>query len=145
MPVPTGEQVFPYDPVATPAPSADPNQAMPMGLGPVATGGDTLTLHITAAFQSPVKLFVTMYTPSSVSFIPSNIKMLNGGGKFMTPPAGTGGMQVKKWKSGVTSVDETIVNVPLSQLKRGLYYVVMTATPVSGTQFSQWVTYFIVP
>jgi cytochrome c551/c552 len=147
MPLPTSEQVFPFDPVASPAPSTDPNQAMPMGLGAVATGGDTLTLHITAAFQSPMKLFVTMYTPSSVSFVPSNMKMLNGNGMFKSTMAGNGGVQVKKWKNGVTSVDETVINnVPLSQLKHGLYYVVMTATPATGTQnFYQWVTYFIVP
>ncbi len=147
MPLPTGENVYPYEPVASPAPSSDPNQAMPMGLGAVATGGDTLTLHITAAFQSPVKLFVAMYTPSSVSFMPSNIKMLNNAGQFKMPLTGAGGMQVKKWKTGVTSVDETVINnVPLSQLKAGLYYVVMTATPTTGNQnFYQWMTYFIVP
>ena len=45
MPLPTGEEAFPYDPIATPQPSSDPSQAMPMGLGAVATGGNTITLR----------------------------------------------------------------------------------------------------
>ncbi len=147
MPMPTGPEVFPYDPLATPAPSSDPSQAMPMGLGSVATGGNTLTLHITASFESPVNIFVTMYTPSTSGFTPYNIKTLGGGGVFRPAMTGDGGMQLRKWKTGVTSVDQTIINnVPLSQLKRGLYYVVMTAKPASGGRnYYQWVTYFIVP
>ena len=146
MPLPTGEEAFPYDPVAAPAPAADPSQAMPIGVGAVATGGNTVTLHITASFASPVNVYVTMYTPSSADFAPFTAKMLGSGGTFGSMSKSDGGMQLRKWKSGVTGVDQTIINnVQLSQLKPGLYYVVLTATPTTGNNFYQWMTYFVVP
>ncbi len=145
--MPTDQEVFPYDPVAAPVTSSDPSQAMPMGLGLIATGGSSLTLHITASFQSPVNIYVTMYTPSSVGFTPYNVKMLGSGGKFNSLTVYDGVMQLRKWKTGVTSVDQTVINnVPLSQLKPGLYYIVMTAKPASGGgNYYQWITYFVVP
>jgi hypothetical protein len=78
--------------------------------------------------------------------MPSHVKMLGGGGMFRTA-GDDDGMQVRRWKSGVTSVDQTIIDsTSLSQLKRGLYYVVMTATPATTNKnYYQWVTYFIVP
>jgi hypothetical protein len=147
MSLPSSREVFPYDPVAIPLHASDPGQAMPIGLGAVAEGGNTLTLHITASFQSPVNVYVTMFTPSSVGFMPSHVKMLGGGGMFKAPLTDDDGMHMRRWKTGVTSVDESIIsNVPLSQLKHGVYYVVMTATPTTGNKdYYQWVTYFIVP
>jgi hypothetical protein len=145
MPLPAAQEVFPYDPIADPVTSSDPGNAMPIGLGAVAAGGDTLTLHITANFQSPVDIYVSMYTPSPVGFMPLNLKTLNAAGKFVSPMS-TGLLKIKKWQTAVTSVDQTILNaVPLSQLKKGLYYIVMTATPsTERNDYYQWVTYFIV-
>ncbi len=147
MPLPTGQEVFPYDPLASPVPSSNPEQAMPIGLGAAATGGDTLTLHITASFQSPVNIYVTMFTPSSIGFSPFHIKMLGGGGMFRPLKMDDDIIKPRRWKTGVTSVDETVTNsVPLSQLKSGVYYVVMTVTPTTEKkQYYQWITYFIVP
>src|SRR5512135_1497301 len=40
MPLPTGEQSFTYDPVASPVLNTDPGQAKPIGVGSVANDGD---------------------------------------------------------------------------------------------------------
>jgi hypothetical protein len=146
MPLPTVQDAFTYDPVAASAPSADPTQTMPIGVGAVATGGSTLTLHVTASFKSPVNLYLTMYTPSAAGFTPTSVKMLGSTGTFGSLYMNNGVPQLRKWKSSVTAVDQTVINnVQLSQLQPGMYYVVLTATPTTGSNYYQWVTYFIVP
>ncbi len=64
LPVPTGAQRFVYEPVDSPVLSSDPAQAEPIGIGPAATGGDTLAIRVKADFDGPVNVSLGIYAPS---------------------------------------------------------------------------------
>jgi hypothetical protein len=64
LPLPTGQQVFAYSPVDSPALSSDPSQAEPIGIGPAANGGDTVSLQVQAQFSDPVNVSLAIYAPS---------------------------------------------------------------------------------
>src|ERR1039458_5533860 len=66
IPVPNGQESFPlYGPIALPIISSDPLKAMPIGLGSVASGGDTISVQIgLGQFSGPVDIYFGYYAPS---------------------------------------------------------------------------------
>ena len=87
MPVPAGQQSFPlYSPIASPIISADPSQAMPIGVGSIATGGNTLNMQVgLGQFSGPVDIYFGIY-----SFVidPDNVYILNSGNTLQPVSAG---------------------------------------------------------
>lgn len=65
MAVPNGQQLFPpYGPIISPVISADPSQAKPIGVGPVAVGGDTVSIEVgLGRFSGPVDVYFGIYAP----------------------------------------------------------------------------------
>jgi hypothetical protein len=62
MPAPLGNQGFTYEPVELPVLSPDPAQARPIGVGPVAAGGNTVDINISVGpFSAPVNVAVGVY------------------------------------------------------------------------------------
>lgn len=61
MPLPTGRHDFVYPSIPSPQESADPSAARPIGLGPAASGGDTLGLQV-GLYQFPGRwIFISAY------------------------------------------------------------------------------------
>ena len=65
MAVPEGQQIFPlYNQIASPIISSDPTQAMPVGVGSVAVGGDTVSIQVgLGQFSGPVDIYFGLYSP----------------------------------------------------------------------------------
>ncbi|MBA4373755.1 MAG: hypothetical protein C0402_12960 [Thermodesulfovibrio sp.] len=65
MPLPTSEEKFSYDAVADPVVSNDPEQAKPIGVGPIATGGNTIDLKVNIGpFEKPATVSFFLYAPA---------------------------------------------------------------------------------
>ncbi len=151
MQMPSGKFMFPYPAVSSPVMSSDPAQAMPIGVGPVAQGGNSLTLQVNLGqFLSPMDVYAgwgISTDPDKLYFLNSNysiqtftfsevIQALSSG----TLPAGVG-----PWKSAVMEpVNETLVNgLPVSQLGPGTYTLFLLTTPAgSPANFYIWRTSF---
>ncbi len=158
MPLPVGEQVFNYDPVALPVLNSDPAQAKPLGVGPVADGGNTVEVKVTVGpFAGPVDVFLRIYPSGKKA---DTVYHLDADGTFKNPSEDKGsGKKFKKkvvWKRNVTGVDETVFG-PMSanDLRQGLYVLTLNVKP-SGQEddnddgdddddsYYRWVTYFVV-
>ncbi|MGQ9797110.1 hypothetical protein [Desulfosoma sp.] len=124
MPVPAAEQSFDYPPVADLVVAADPASARPIGVGPVAAGGDTIRLRVSlAAFSAPVDLYVGIVAPA-----------IDPGHLYLVKPNGhltIFSTELVAWKSGhAHAVDEFLFgNIPVSALPPGQYHCYLLATP----------------
>lgn len=164
MELPDGRHVYTYGPIAAPVVSTDPAQARPMGIGPIATGGDVLDLKIQVGpFPSPVDVSLGIY---AASFDAKDIYFLDMTRQLISATAATAEgdkeagasdherrKKIKKltlWKSGVTEVNESVFGqLPAGDLEPGLYVVHLGVSPVTEDDENhdsyRWITYFIVP
>jgi hypothetical protein len=131
IPVPAQVMVMSFAPSEVPVLSSDPQQAMPIGIGPVATEGDILRLHLNLnAFAGPVDLYfgILMY-----ELDPANIYMLTPD-LTLQPHSAAG---IVPWKTNVMgSIDETLFgDIPVSLLPLSTYTFYLCATP-AGQGFS---------
>ena len=149
MPLPTGEKIFTYAAVASPVVSADPAQAEPIGVGSIATGGNTLDVSVNVGpFAGLVNISLREYVPS---YSPHTYTMTPDDGLNPTPST-TKGNQISVWKTNVTGINQHVFGpISVSQLKKGLYTLTLTAaTAGSGDDeegddsFYQWTTHFTV-
>ena len=65
MPSPTGQQAYAYPPTSDPVVSPEPSEAKPMGVGPIAVGGNVLdfAVHLDS-FQAPVDVYLALDAPA---------------------------------------------------------------------------------
>jgi hypothetical protein len=174
MPLPTKEQTFSYQGVEAPVLSSDPSQAMPIGLGSVAVGGDTFALSIgVGPFESPVDISLAFYIPNmdaaDLFFLTSDWKIKRLSDAIREDEHSTGNAlfdilrkrvedpkkaerrrsRLVLWKQGVTAVNEDILSIPVSALPPGIYAVVLTVTAPDGQGnddgFYKWITHVVVP
>lgn len=143
IPVPTGQQIFTYEPTDVSIANIDPASAQPVSVGPIAVGGDTLSIHVSIGqFANPVNIYLTAYAPSDISGVqPLDVLTLTPDNNF--EPLSD---KLAPWKTGVTDVDETIVSdIPISDLPKGTHLLVLTVTSSGNpNSYYQWVTYFTV-
>jgi hypothetical protein len=130
IPVPAQGMVISCAPSEAPTLGSDPYQAVPIGIGPVANGGDILRLHLGLnAFAGPVDLYfgILMY-----DLDPANIYMLTP--DLTLHPHSEG---IVPWKTNVTgSIDEPLFgDIPVSLLPPSTYAFYLCATP-AGQGFS---------
>jgi hypothetical protein len=140
MQMPTGQQMVTYGATSAPITGSDFTTMMPIGVGSVAMGGNTLSVQVaTSEFVSPVDMYFAIYAPS---IDPFNFYMLHPDGSLQ--PASSG---MEPWMSGVTSVNQTIFgSIPTSALPKGTYTMGFMATP-AGTNMSTyyfWMTNFTI-
>jgi hypothetical protein len=140
MQMPTSQQMFTYGATSAPLTGTDFTTTMPIGVGSVAMGGNTVSVQVaTSEFASPVDMYFALYAPSVDPF---NIYMLHPDGSLQ--PASSG---VEPWMSGVTSVNQAMFgNIPTSALPKGTYTMGFMATP-AGTNMSTyyfWMTNFTI-
>jgi hypothetical protein len=167
MPVPTSREVFSYDPVDLPLISSDPAQAEPIGVGPVAGGGDTIDVNVQIGpFEAPVDMSLVVYAPAIDS---EDLYFMNSRGEMRKLSRAVGddyesrrsgqsisraqGAQllqefdrVIRWKDNVTGVDENTFTGPVTALPPGQYTLVLTVrSREDHNNFYRWMTRFIVP
>ncbi len=138
LPVPTGQQYFPYEPVNEPFLSDIPGTAKPIGVGPAAEGGDTIRLRVGLnSFSNPVDIYFGIHAPS----ISPSILILQPDGKTFRPVE----TDFTPWKRAVTGpIDEQILDdINVSQLPPGRYSFYLLASYPSGTltSFFLWNTW----
>jgi hypothetical protein len=140
MQLPTSQQMFTYGATSAPLTGIDFTTTMPIGVGPVAMGGNTLSVQVaTSEFASPVDMYFAIYAPS---IDPFNIYMLRPDGSLQ--PASSG---VEPWMSGVTSVNQAMFgNIPTSSLPKGTYTMGLMAAPAGANMstYYLWMTNFTI-
>ena len=171
MPVPTGSQVYSYQPVDLPVVSDDPAQAKPIGIGPIATGGDTIDVRVDIGpFAGPVNVSLIAYAPAIDSedlyFIAPGIglKKLSDavGEEEQAERDGRTSSHERErdehslparhfrnlvvWKTDVTSVNEGVFTAKITDLPSGLYPLVLVITPHDNPDNAyRWITYLFIP
>ena len=138
MSIPTDCQSFTYSSATSPVLSADPSQAKPMGLGPVAEGGGTLSITVqTCQFSGPVDIYFGLYSPE---IDPDNIYLLTSGGAFQKLSEG-----LAPWKANITGpINESLFgDIQTSSLPKGTYYLYLLVTPTGNlSNYYLWITSF---
>ena len=164
MPLPTTKQSFSYPPILSPVLSDDPSEAKPVGIGPLASGGDTLAVRLSfEQYKGPVDI----YGAYTVSTEPDHVYVLNSDGSTFTqltvsdindaletgmPPQGA-----LPWRIfNIIALDEVLLHVPVSSIPSGTYtvYVLVTNSDIGiflGTPegnldiYFLWSTSFVIP
>ncbi|HDH98993.1 MAG TPA: hypothetical protein ENF70_07685 [Deltaproteobacteria bacterium] len=133
MPCPDGHNNYPYAPVAEPVLSDQPSSAKPIGVGPVATGGQQLRLHISLyGFSAPVDIYFGLYAPV---YFPSIL--------ILQPDGGYGPVETdfNPWKSAVTgAVDQCLLEINSLLPGRYTFYLLATAPPGAFSFYYFWST-----
>ncbi|MDA8083558.1 MAG: hypothetical protein M0024_07880 [Nitrospiraceae bacterium] len=165
MGLPTSEQTFLYNAVADPVVSADPAQAKPIGVGPLATGGNTIDLKVNIGpFEAPVDISFFIYAPAvdpeELYFMAPNydMKRLSDtvgdmerssyssavmGKREGNTPSSVKFKRIAFWKTDVTSVNEEIYK---GSLAPGYYNLVLVVkTPGNDNNYYSWSTQVVVP
>lgn len=151
---PAGQQSFSFIPVAAPSVSATPANAMPVGLGDVAVGKDTLTVNVAVdQFSAPVDIYLAFFVSTDpdtivnikpdLSFQTFSIQTIDQALAAGQPPAG-----IVPWLSNVTTGTNVtpFANIPVStDVPPGTYSVFLVATlPGSLSSFYLWQTDFTI-
>ncbi len=128
MPVPTGEGYFEYDPTETGVVSADPAQAKPLSVGPVAKGGENINIRVSLpAFSAPVDIYVALHAPE----VHPDIFLLRPD-NTLRPSSG----DLVPWKANTLGpIDESLFgDIPSSLLPEEIYYLYLMVTPATAAQ-----------
>lgn len=141
MAVPDGQQMFPfYNPIASPIKSADPSQAMPIGVGSVAVGGDTVSIQVgLGQFSEPVDIYFGIYSPLIDS---ANIYILTPEDTLQPISA-----EFTPWISATSgNINESVFgDLSTSALPSVTYELYLAVTPVGRLDaFYLWSTEFTI-
>lgn len=138
IPLPTTANSFSYTAVENPVLSDNPALAEPIGVGPIASGGNNLDVRVsTNSFAGVVDMYLLLYVPV---FDPVNIYQLTPSGEFKTFSQG-----LFPWKTNVAAaVDADVFGIiPKSSLLNGIYtfgLVVVPAGDISFMNYYFWLT-----
>ncbi len=138
--MPMAHQMFAYGPTTSPVTGTDISTTMPIGVGPVAMGGNMITVHAAIGqFSNPMDFYLTVYAPAVDPF---NVYMYHPDGTIRPVSEG-----VEPWMAGVTSIDQTpISNMPTSGLAKGTYTIGLTAAETGSNManYYMWTTNFVI-
>ena len=142
-------QVFPpYPPLATPVPSETLSHSFPIGIGPLASGGETLDFSVeTGLFSSPVDIYMVLWA----SMCPDYLWFLNADGSVNAIDFEEA-VQAFESQSLKPMIPNTLLakTAPLTgilvrELPPGIYSVFLLATPPGSMgAFYLWQTDFAV-
>lgn len=139
MALPVTASSFSYQPTEYASKSDNAASAKPIGVGKIASGGNTLGLNIALdAFPAPVDIYFGVVLPLD----PNNVYLLKPDNSFQLLSAG-----LAAWKSNNTGpVNESLFGeLPVSLLPKGTYTLYLLVTPAGSTNsFYLWQTNFIV-
>ncbi len=136
--VPSGQQSFMYNPVASPVLSTDPAQSEPIGIGSLATGGDTISLQVgLGQFSALVNVYIGIYAPALDAV---NIFIIQSDNSVST--------EIEPWRENTGGNINAVLFGPISvsTLPRGTYTVYFAVAPVGSLEsFYLWITSFVIP
>ncbi len=136
LPVPQDQATFSYFPVVSPVVGSTPSETKPIGIGPYAEGGRTLSVQISLpGFSGNVDVFFGLYAPAIGADV---LYFLDGDGKLR--PLSDG---LVAWRSGAARIEEELFGpIDTSLLPEGTYFFYLLVTPQGTTdQFYLWETY----
>jgi hypothetical protein len=151
IPLPTDRQSWSYAPFESPVLNDDSSLARPVGVGAVASGGETLSVHVALKqFEGEADVYgayinwndpqtVHILNPNGVSYSTFTINQIINALATGNPPAGA-----QPWKSNTTGpIDEQLMNTSIANIPSGTYTVYLLVTP-TGTLSSYylWITTF---
>jgi hypothetical protein len=138
MPSPTSTDSFIYTPSAVPFNSTNPSMAKPIGVGSVATGGDTVSLHVALnQHEGAVDVYLGIYAPS----INPDIHIIKP--DLTLQPISMG---LVPWRANTNRpINEDLFGA-ISRLPAATYYLYIAVTKAgSQTTYYLWTTHFIIP
>jgi Divergent InlB B-repeat domain len=137
LPVPSGQNSYAYDPVASPLENPDPSLCKPFAVGNVASG--TLDLQVgLPPFSGNVDIYVALFSPD---LDPGNIYLLTASGLQ------TLSMGMTPWRANSAGdVNESLFGtLQTSGLPKATYYLgVMVTPPGDPGDYYLWTTYFVI-
>jgi len=139
VPLPQSRETFVYSAAAYPLESSDPSRSKPIGIGPLAQGGDIFSLQIIAGpFAQPVDMYLTMLSPDDKR---GPVLSLTTGNTF-EPLLDSS----KPWRKRVTGVSEVIMHIPVSTMASGPYVLMFAVMPADvQDRYYLWTVPFLVP
>ncbi len=155
IPAPTSQTTITFSPVATPVLGPTNTTSMPIGIGALATGGNTLTVAIGLG---PYAVPVDVYAAFAISTNPLNIVNILPNLTFQNIPlvdvvqtlsTGIVPAGVMPWMSNVnTEINVTLFsNIPITNIAPGQYTAHLLVTPHGGNfaAFDHYTTTFTIP
>jgi len=163
MPCPTGEQAFFYIPVDTPVVNSDPAEAKPVGI--TVELGDDVDFVISAAFDCPVDVTLSVFAPGvdpqDIFYIDSEASGAERLSKAIADDvksnscstSGESEDDIRKafenlvfYKTNVTGLDVPIESLH-ARFDPGLYIITLGVTPhgMKGKTLYRWSTGFFIP
>ncbi|MBI5640886.1 MAG: cytochrome c [Nitrospirae bacterium] len=135
MPMPAGQGMYPYVAAVSPSAGMDPGQAIPVGLGAVAQGGNTMNLDVAIGdIAGPSDIYLGISVPGD----PNNMFILRS--DYTLQPLSAG---LVPWKPNtVGPVQETLLSgMPVDGLTPGTYTFYLLLTPANDLgSFYLWLT-----
>ncbi len=156
-----------------PAASADPSQAKPIGVGPVAAGGDTAEVTVQVGpFAEPVNVSFMIYAPTLESddlYFMTSSSVLKRLSKAVEEDEQSDisrqaedseddrddvqGLQsssrfgrLVRWKDNVTGVNENVFTAPVDDLAPGVYVLVLVVKSADEDHnYYRWITHINIP
>lgn len=139
--VPSKQESFSFQPIASPIKSSVPSAAKPVGSGLAASGGSTLSLGIgTNKFASAVDIYFALFA-SAID--PVNTYIMKTDNTFQPLSAG-----LVPWRpSNAGPINENIFgDLQTASLPSGTYNLYFLVTPPGSlSSYYLWSTYFSVP
>ena len=148
--MPTGKSTYSYPPTDFPVVDSDPSKARPVGVGPVAQGGDSVYVQLSIGkYVSPIDVYLAYNMPADprslhVMMADNSIQVYPYQDLLMAAAVGTLPSGIQPWKKHVVGpVDELLYEAPIAKLPAGVYsiYVMVTAAGDPSTYYL-WETQF---
>ena len=133
MSPPAGSQYWEYPAVVSPVRNADPSSAKPVGVGDVATGGNTIALNISLPlFSQAADVYFGIY---SAALHPTDLFLLKSDNTFQSSSTG-----IVPWKSNTMgNITEALFGeIPISALPTGTYDFFFAVTPAGSGNWSNY-------
>jgi hypothetical protein len=141
LPLPEEQQIWNYNGTSAPVRSADPSEAMPAAVGPVAVDGDTLNLQVALnRIAGPADLYLILHAPDIdplayfVVYADRSLHPLFEG--------------IFPWKRNTTGpIGESLYgSIPIAYFPKGRYFVYLILTPTRNfSVYYFWATSFESP
>jgi hypothetical protein len=135
MSLPSGSQTWEYPAIVSPVRNVEPSSAKPVGVGEIATGGNTIALSISLpSFSGAADVYFGIY---SAALDQTNIFLLNS--DHTLQPSSVG---IVPWKANTTgNVSEAFFGeIPISALPSGTYDFFLAVTPAGS---GNWSSYYL--
>lgn len=139
VPLPATRETYLYSASVYPFEAMALSKAKPVGIGPLAEGGDTFNLQVSIGpFARPVDMYLTMLSPDDKR---GPVLSLSPGNTF-EPFSGS----MKPWRKNVTAADELIMDIPVSSMTSGPYVLMFAVMPADLLDsYYLWTVPFLVP